>query len=312
MTVDVDTRLLRAFVAVAEELNFTRAAQRLFVAQQALSSQIQQLEARLGVKLFERTTRRVALTEAGERLLRHARATLEALDAATDELDALRRAERTTLRVGMSGTAMVPLVGETMRRFAETHPAVEIVLSNAGLHQPAAGLKEGMVDVAFVRPPFLDEGISMVTVLTEDRYIAVHEDHPLAGQGHVRPEEVVNEPWIWVEGADPRARAFWSLEEFRGDKPLRTGTRITSVEEAFGAVAAGLAITCQGESAVRAVGAGFPQLRFLPLHDAPPARIAVAWRTAGDSELVRAMVRTAIEIGQPGRESTSAAGKRRA
>ena len=154
------------------------------------------------------------------------------------------------------------------------------------------------MDVAFVRPPFLDDGISMVTVLTEDRYIAVHADHALAGRDHVEPEDVVNEPWIWVEGADPRARAFWSLEEFRGDKPLRTGTRITSVEEAFGAVAAGVAVTCQGESAVRAVGAGFPQLRFLPLRGAPPAQIAVAWRTAGDSELVRVMVRTAIEVGQ--------------
>src|SRR5689334_14367528 len=111
MPVDLDTRLLRAFVAVAEELSFTRAAERLFVAQQALSSQIRQLEARLGVSLFERTTRRVAPTEAGERLLGHARAALAALDAATAELDALRRAEHATLRVGMSGTAMVPLVG---------------------------------------------------------------------------------------------------------------------------------------------------------------------------------------------------------
>ena len=298
MTVDLDTRLLRAFATVADELSFTRAAQRLFIAQQALSSQIQQLERRVGVKLLERTTRRVALTPAGERLLPHARAILQALDTATAELDAARRAERVTLRVGMSGTAMVPLVGEAVRRFAEQHPEVELVVSNAGLHQPAAGLREETVDVAFVRPPFVDDGISMVTILTEERYIAMHADHPLAGRDHVRPEDVVGEPWIWVEGADPHARAFWSLEEFRGGRPLRTGTRITSVEEAFGAVAAGVAITCQGESAVRAVGAGFPQLRFVPLRGAPPARIAVAWRTTADSEPVRAMVRTAIEAGQ--------------
>src|SRR4051794_8929279 len=150
--VDLDTRLLRAFVAVAEELNFTRAAQRLFLAQQALSSQIQQLESRLGSKLFERTTRSVTLTEAGERLLAHARAALAALDAGTEELDALRRAERATLRVGLSATAMVALVGEIIRRFADSHPEVELVVSNAGLNQPAAGLKDGTADVAFVRP----------------------------------------------------------------------------------------------------------------------------------------------------------------
>jgi DNA-binding transcriptional LysR family regulator len=293
--VDLDTRLLRAFVAVAEELNFTRAAQRLFLAQQALSSQVQQLETRLGVKLFERTTRRVGLTAAGERFLEPARTALAALDAGTAELT-----RTATLRVGMSATAGVPLVGETIRRFRADHPDVELVLSSTSLNQPAGGLREGAVEVAFVRPPFLDEGLSMVTVLSEARYIAMREDHPLAGREWVRPEDVVNEPWIWVEGADPRARAFWSLEDFRGGKPLRTGTRITSVEEAFGAVAAGVAITCQGESAVRAVGAGFPQLRFVPLRGAPPAQIAVAWRTAADSDLVRAMVRIAISTAPGG------------
>src|SRR5919198_2934507 len=138
--VDLDTRLLRAFVTVADELNFTRAAGRLFLAQQALSAQVRQLEARLGVQLFERTTRRVSLTPAGERLLPHARATLDALDEGIRELDAARRAERATLRVGLSGAAMVPVVGETLRRFAERHPDVELVVSNAGLNQPSAGL----------------------------------------------------------------------------------------------------------------------------------------------------------------------------
>ncbi|MFL5847741.1 MAG: LysR substrate-binding domain-containing protein [Solirubrobacteraceae bacterium] len=122
-----------------------------------------------------------------------------------------------------------------------------------------------MVDVAFVRPPFRDLGLSMVTVLTEERFAVLPEDHPLASREEVRPEDVVGEPWIWVEGADPVARAFWSLEEHRGGRPLRTGTRVNSFEEAFGAVAAGLAITCQAESAVRAVGGGFPQLRFVRL-----------------------------------------------
>jgi DNA-binding transcriptional LysR family regulator len=298
--VDLDTRLLRAFVTVAEELNFTRAAERLFLAQQALSSQIQQLETRLSVKLFERTTRRVTMTDAGEQLLPHALAALQALDEGVAKVEASQRAEGATLRVGMAGTAMVPLVGETMRVFAERHPGVELEVSNAGLNEPSAGLKEGRVDVAFVRPPFVDDGISMVTVLAEERYVALHRDHPLAGRDSVRPEDIVHEPWIWVEGADPKARAFWSLEEFRGGEPLRTGTRINSVEEAFGAVAAGVAITNQGESAVRAVGAGFPQIRFVKLTGAPLAQVAVAWRTAQDSELAREFVRTALELSAQG------------
>jgi DNA-binding transcriptional LysR family regulator len=183
-----------------------------------------------------------------------------------------------------------------MRRFAGRHPGVELKVSNAGLNQPAAGLKEGIVDVAFVRPPFLDGGISMVTVLTEERYAVVSENHPLASRAYVRPEDLVSEPWIWVEGADPKARAFWSLADFRGEKPLRTGTPINSFEEAFGVVAAGLAITCQAESAVRAVGSGFPQLRFVPLRGAPPARVAVAWCTARETELACAFVQIALEV----------------
>lgn len=294
--VDLDTRLLRAFVAVAEELNFTRAAERLFVAQQALSAQIRQLERRLGVQLFERTTRKVALTAAGERLLPHVVATLRALDAGVGELEAGLRSQRATLRVGLAGTAMVPAVSEALRLFAERHPAVKLDVSNAGLDRPAAGLREGSVDAAFVRPPFLDEGISMVAVLTEERYAVLRRDHPLASREHVRPVDVVGEPWIWVEGGDPKARDFWSLAEARGDAPLRAGTRVNSFEEAFGAVAAGLAITCQAESAVRAVGAGFPELRFVPLRGAPPAQVAVAWRTAHETDLARALVSTALEV----------------
>jgi DNA-binding transcriptional LysR family regulator len=294
--VDVDTRLLRAFVVVAEELNFTRAAQRLFVAQQALSAQIQQLEARLGVRLFDRTTRKVGLTEAGEQLLPHAVAALAALDAGVAQLDAAVRAEQSVLRVGLSGTAMVPLVTETLQRFRSSRPEVDLQLRNAGLNEPSAGLNEGTVDVAFVRPPFTDDGLSMVTVLTEERYAVLRADHPLAAREFVRPEDLVHDPWIWVEGADPKARAFWSLAEFRGDEPLRDGTRINSFEEAFGAVAAGLAITCQAESAVRAIASGFPQLRFVRLQGAPLARVAVAWRNAHETALARAFVRTALEL----------------
>jgi DNA-binding transcriptional LysR family regulator len=297
--VDLDTRLLRAFVAVAEELNFTRAAERLVLAQQALSSQVRQLETRLGTQLFERTTRRVSLTPAGELLLPHARAVLEALDAGTRELDASRRASGATLRVGLSATAMVPLTSETMRRFSQRHPDVRLEVSNARLNEPAAGLHDGRVDVAFVRQPFRDEGLSMVTVLTEERFAVLPEDHPLATRDHVRPEDLVNDPWIWVEGSDPLARAFWALEAYR-DRPLQRGTPVNSFEEAFGVVAARLAITCQAESVVRAVGAGFPQLRFVPLQGAPPARVAIAWRTAHETARARELVRIALEVGAQG------------
>src|SRR4051794_27094748 len=125
--VDLDTRLLRAFVTVAEELNFTRAAERLVLARQALSAQVRQLESGLGARLFD-TTRRVRLTEAGDLLLPHARAVIQALDAGTQELAAAQRVAGAVLRVGLSGTATVPLTSETMRRFSEGHPEVRLAV----------------------------------------------------------------------------------------------------------------------------------------------------------------------------------------
>src|SRR3954470_2141373 len=150
---DLDSRLLRAFVAVAEELSFTRAAQRLHLTQQALSTQIRQLETRVGDRLLDRTTRSVGLTEAGERLLPHARAVLAALDTGLGELESTRRAGQMTLRVGLATTGVIPLVGETLRRFAEEQPGVHLTVSNHGMTDPSAGLRDGNVDVGFVRPP---------------------------------------------------------------------------------------------------------------------------------------------------------------
>jgi DNA-binding MarR family transcriptional regulator len=162
--VDLDTRLLRAFVTVAEELNFTRAAERLALAQQALSAQIRQLEGRLGARLFERTTRRVSLTEVGTQLLPHARATLEALDAGVGAVVTARKAAGSTLRVGLATTAVVALTAETMRRFGERHSEIELSVRNTGFFDLTGGLDGGLTDVAFVRPPFRSKGLSMVTV----------------------------------------------------------------------------------------------------------------------------------------------------
>jgi DNA-binding transcriptional LysR family regulator len=198
--------------------------------------------------------------------------------------------------VGLATTAVVPAAGETLRRFAAEHPDVHLDVSNHGMVDPSAGLRAGTTDVGFVRPPFTDDGVvAMETILTEPRYIVLREGHPLAGRERLRPEDVVGEPWIFVEGADPRTRAFWSLEEHR-DAPLRTGTRVNSFEEAFAAVVAGLAVTCQGESAVRTVGAAFPQLRPVLLEGVEPARVAVAWRAGEETALTRRFVALAIAV----------------
>ena len=297
--VDLDTRLLRAFVAVAEELNFTRAAARLFLAQQALSAQVRQLETRLGVRLFERTTRRVE-PDRGRRAAAAARAwrRWRRSTRASRELEAARRArarDAAGRAVGDGDGAAWRARRCGVRRAPSRR---ELVVSNAGLNQPAAGLNEGTVDVAFVRPPFVDDG-----------HLDGHGAHrgalrraargPSARRARVRAPEDSSASRGSGSRAPTRgrARSGRSRSSAAGSRcaPARA---INSFEEAFGAVAAGLAITCQAESAVRAVGAGFPQLRFVPLRGAPPAQVAVAWRTAHETALARAFVRDRAR-GQP-------------
>ena len=164
------------------------------------------------------------------------------------------------------------------------------------LNQPAAGLGEGAVDVAFVRPPFVDEGISMVTVLTEPRYAVLRDDHPLAAREYVRRGRRRTS-----RGSGSRApiRAPARSGRWRSSaatSPLRTGTRITSIEEAFGAVAAGVAITCQAESAVRAIRPAARSCDSCRSRGAPLGAGRGRMADGGETELARAFVRTAIEI----------------
>jgi DNA-binding transcriptional LysR family regulator len=293
--VDLDTRLLRAFVAVAEELSFTRAAERLHLAQQALSAQVRQLESRLGVTLFERTTRRVALTAAGEALLGDARAALAAVEHG---VAAAQRAGSAgaALTVALFPLASTELTGTILRRFAEQHPEISLSVGHSPMAEALAGLRAGPADVAFVRPPVEARGLSMVTVLTEPRVAALPADHRLAQGRSVDPAALAREPQVYVEGADPLQADFWTLAEHRGDEPARIGARMTSFDEFFGVVSAGLAVGCCPASAADALGGVFPGVRFLPIDGVAPCTVAVAWPTARETPAVRAFVQTALQV----------------
>ena len=141
---------LRAFVAVAEELNFTRAAERLHLAQQALSTQIRQLEERVGERLLERTTRKVELTPAGEAMLEHARTVLGGADRAVAAARAAGGDGPLRLTIGF----LVPADHEPMRAaldlFAERRPDVEVLIHFGEVVDPSVGLRDGLADVAVV------------------------------------------------------------------------------------------------------------------------------------------------------------------
>jgi DNA-binding transcriptional LysR family regulator len=148
----MDVRQLEYFLAVAEELNFTRAATRCHVAQSALSYQIARLEREHGVTLFERNSRSVRLAAAGEVLVRRARAVLDEIETARAELAELAGVVTGRLRLGMVGSTgqAAPVVERTLAAFHHRHPAVEIVIRDTGSQRMAEQVRAGELDIAFV------------------------------------------------------------------------------------------------------------------------------------------------------------------
>ncbi len=180
----MDVRQLEYFVAVAEELNFTRAAARCHVAQSALSYQIARLEREHRVTLFERTSRSVRLAAAGELLLHRARAVLDELDVARAELAELAGVITGRLRLGMVGSTgqAAPVVERTLAAFHHRHPAVEIAISDTGSRHMAEQVRAGALDIAFVGL-FADQLPADIShrVLTDEPLVAaLPRGHPLA------------------------------------------------------------------------------------------------------------------------------------
>src|SRR3954454_9822603 len=194
----MELRHLATFAAVAEEGSFTRAAGRLHVVQSAVSSGVRALERELGVTLFDRTTHRVQLSEAGRALLPEARRTLAAAAAARDAVDQLRGGLRGTVRLGMMlapGQAglSVPRILAALR--AE-YPGIEVALEIGASTTNAEHVRRGRLDIAFVglAPGALPD-LEVTPLLTEVMRLVVPADHPLAGRGSVALEELGREPF---------------------------------------------------------------------------------------------------------------------
>ncbi|WP_404386417.1 LysR substrate-binding domain-containing protein [Knoellia locipacati] len=193
----MELRHLRYYVAVAEELHFGRAAQRLHMAQPPLSQQIKQLEAEIGVVLLNRSTRRVELTPAGERFLDRARAILADVDHAGDEAQRVAAGEVGRVALGLIGSATYDLLPTIVPALRKACP--DIVLDLRGeLLTPAQeeGLRDGTLDICILRPPVRDPGLR-VRVLRQEPLIAVlPAAHPLAERDGIRLEDLRDEPFI--------------------------------------------------------------------------------------------------------------------
>src|SRR5579863_8933317 len=172
MSKDIEFRHLRYFLAVAETLHFSKAAQRLGIAQPPLSQQIRRLEHLLGHRLFDRTTRGVKLTLAGQLLAERARTTIDKVHDDLEQVRRLGRGEEGTLTVGFSGFVMFTNLPGAIESYQRSYPKVELRLRELTTHAQIPALLDGTLDLAFMRDGDPAEGIELSMVLKEP-YVAV-------------------------------------------------------------------------------------------------------------------------------------------
>jgi DNA-binding transcriptional LysR family regulator len=196
----MELRHLTVFVAVAEEASFTRAADRLHLVQSAVSASVRGLERELGAALFDRTTRRVELTDAGDALLPEARQVLAAVNSAREAVDQVSGGLRGTLRLGtMQGQAMRAVsVPRLLARFRAEHPGVEVQVSHVGGSVLMADdVRAGRLDLAFVSlPDRRPSGLTLTRISREQMQIACPKGHPLATRAEVDLAALADEPFI--------------------------------------------------------------------------------------------------------------------
>jgi len=240
----VEIRHLRYFVAVAEELNFSRAAQRLHIAQPPLSQQIRHLEAELGLQLIARETRPLRLTEAGRFFKDEAIAILARLDEAAAGARRIGRAQSAWLGVGYIGSAMNELLPSAIHRFHDTHPGVELQLFEMLYDEQAAALADRRIHVGLSRVSLGGDALVEELLYEETMLVAVPAGHPLAARAELVVTDLVHEPLVqYASRSTNRIESNYMLNLFRaaGIEP-RIAVEAKNVESALGLVAAGLGI----------------------------------------------------------------------
>jgi DNA-binding transcriptional LysR family regulator len=275
---DLHLRDLRYFVAVAEELHFTRAAERLHVSQPALSRQIRLLERHLRCDLFVREPRVVRLTTAGELLLTHARDVLDRWDVALAAVNEVADRARRVLVVGIQTSVGRDLQRRTLAGFAERQPEWRLSLRLCPWDDPTAGLTDGTSDVSFVWLPTPDDSELETKVLyREPRWAALPDDHRLADQVSVPWSDLLDEGFIALPPTAGSLREFWLATDHRPpDRPPHVVAEAANAEETFELIAAGVGVALLSAGNARIYQR--PGVRCVAVPDLPPSELAIARR----------------------------------
>jgi DNA-binding transcriptional LysR family regulator len=279
----MELRHLRYFVAVAEELHFRRAAERLHMSQPPLSQQIRQLEEEVGAQLLLRNQHRVELTASGAAFLERAREILDAVEAAALEARRVQRGEVGRLAVGFVGSSMYSIVPELLNAFRERHGDVALRLGELGTTEQLRQLESGRLDVGFLRPRQPRPGLTIEPVYSEPVMLALPDRHPLASATRIHVADLAGEQLVLLTRA--------------GSPGLRK--TLEPVTDQLG-----------GEDAIVQEVAEMQTYRALADADAT-VELAVAWRTGDDSPVLAAFLALVRAMAPAGEEREFRRGRTR-
>lgn len=289
----VELRHLRYFVAVAEELSFTRAAARLRTAQPSLSQQIRRLESAVGVKLLDRNRRHVVLTNAGRVFLRQANDILARVEHARRLAKQAADGRAGDLSVGTFPSADVRILPALRPLLAEHLPDLRLILHSKYAVDPLAGLESGALDVAFVRGPLEAPGLESAELLHERIVLVLPSHHPLARRKRIPVQSLDDLPCITIERSlsPPLHDAAAALYR---DAKIRMHA-VSSADHVLGhlqLVQEGLGFALLPDSVAMLLPPGVT-CRPLDSAAAPTVSVLVAWKSGNDSRLVREFVELA-------------------
>jgi DNA-binding transcriptional LysR family regulator len=290
----MDLRRLGHFSVLADELSFRVASSRLHLTQPALTRSIASLERDLGVRLFDRDKRHVALTPEGAALLDRARALLRDADALARVASDLRPERRRELRIGCYGTALAELTYPVLRTFSDRHPDVSLTVSDVTFDRGIEPLLTGELDIALLRAPCDVPSLTTVPLFTEPASVQLCAEHRLASERSVDVCDLLDDPWnaLPLTTPDKWNRYFTCVEQRGGEAPL-IGGRGRTIAEAASLVAFKQIVALVPGSTARQRHSG---VRAVSVRGVEPFRVGVAYPRSKPAALTEAFVAVATDV----------------
>ncbi len=289
----MELRQLTYFIAVAEERHFGRAAKRLHIAQPPLSQQIRQFEEQLGVKLFDRTTRRVDLTAAGALMLERGRSILNDVEALQADVYQVGQGATGVLHVGFSGSSTYSVMPRIVRAAGAAYPGLTLDLHGEMLTPPMErGLLEHTLDAAILRPPVTSPEVDFRIVNSEPLVVALPAHSPLASDRPLSMVELTEQRFVTYPPDSVLYRMTADLCRQAGfQHRVAQMAQETSTILSFVASGGGVALMPASVRSVQLSG-----VRYRELEDSPRAELAVAWRRDDRSELLSNFIQLVTQL----------------